>query len=239
MTVRALAAGGMESRQGSVMEQHEHDACARLLVAAIGADRAASTPPTAYLATSTRSNLRDIGSVVRAHPDIVVVGSLVESAMKPVQLLGALRRGEGPRQIIVFCDQLFGPDIATIPCERDGGQTFFSGLEPLLHAKYGYGLKAQFADTLQTLTAPGSIEAAIDLLRRYFQQASSLGAAWLAADQQAQRTLPGRVREARLRNGFLRSAIYHLYADQPLDAQGKAVLSQLDGIEQRLAEVAR
>ncbi|WP_159091815.1 hypothetical protein [Stenotrophomonas sp. ZAC14D2_NAIMI4_7] len=212
----------------------------RLLLDMVGA--ACSAPGShkvAYLLPSTRVNFSAVAAVVRNHPGVPFVGTLVDGARQPLQVLAALRRGEACPVLIIFSDQLFGPEIANIPCKHDGGSTFYSGFESILFAKYGYTLNLPMGASEVSLPPPGSVDDALALLRRYFEHAASLGPDWLLAERQVERTLPGRIREARMRSGFLRSAVYHRYAERPLDTAGRATLGCVDDVEQRMLEAGR
>lgn len=223
------------------MSHHEDDVHACLLVGAIKTHLiAAGAAPAVYLVPSTRAVISRIGEIVGEYPEMPVVAPQVAGSMPPVELLKSLR--ESPRRypvVIIFSDQLLGPDIATISAPSDGGEEFFSGLEPVLFSKYGYVLKTIEDEAIVSASPPGTIEVAVSFLKRYFCQASKLGDAWLASARQSERTLSGRVHEARLRAKYFQSSIYHVYGDRPLDEAGRSVLARVSDVTHRLTEASR
>lgn len=220
------------------MDHSAENAHARPLLDELRGDIKSSSPMrTAYLMTSTRSSIKAVGDVAREFPGIPIIGGLVQGSMKPTTVLAAVRHVVAPRVLIVFSDQLITPDVALIPFQPDGDRTYFSAFEPILFSKYGYTLKTCLGDRIETLSPPGAIGDAVDLLRRYFVNAAHLGAAWIAEEWQGERTLRGRLRDARLRSNLLRSSIYRLYADQPLDESGRVAISRLDDLDRQLREV--
>lgn len=223
------------------MESQEHEAHAQRLADAVEANLAAQNPTlTAFLIPSTRAAIYRVGLLARRYPQLHIVGSEVPGASPPASLLARVRAGEsGYATIAIFSDQLLGPEVASIATGQEGSEEYFSGLEIVLHAKYGYALKAMSGDEIESLLPPGDAEAALALLKRYFENSEHLGDAWLLRDRQSERTRAGRLAEAKMRARFFQSAVYCLYADRPLDDLGRSALQQIKDVSQRLVEVRR
>lgn len=223
------------------MDHQEHDVHCRVLFGAIAAHLAdADAAPAVYLAPSTRSAISGIGEMLEVHPELSLVAPQVSGSIAPIELLQSLR--EDPRRyplVIICSDQLLGPDVATISAVSDDGHEFFSGLEPVLFSRYGYALRMVEDGKMVSTSPPGAVEVAVSFLKRYFVQAGKLGEAWLASERQSERTLSGRVREARLRAKYFQSAIYHVYADRPIDEAGRSTLARIGDVTNRLIEAGR
>jgi hypothetical protein len=220
---------------------HQEHVHSRVLFGAIEAHLADShAAPAVYLAPSTRAAINGIGEMLELHPELPLVAPEVTGSIAPIELLQSLRETPGRYPFVIICsDQLLGPDVATISVVSDDGPEFLSGLEPVLFSKYGYTLRMVEDGKMVSISPPGAIEVAVSFLKRYFVQAGRLGEAWLASERQSERTLLGRVREARLRAKYFQSAIYHLYGDRPIDDAGRATLTQISDVTNRLIEVGR
>lgn len=223
------------------MESQEHEADAQRLADAMDANLAAQNPtPTAFLIPSTRAAIYRVELLVRRYPQLHIVGSQFPGACPPAALLAKVRGGEpGNATIAIFSDQLLGPEVASIPSGADGCEEYFSGLEMVLHAKYGYTLKTLLGSEIETLVPSGQTEAAFALLKRYFESNQHLGDAWLVRDRQSERTLAGRLAEAKMRARFFQSAVYYMYADRSLDDLGRFAMQQIKDVSLRLVEVRR
>lgn len=222
------------------MDNEQHGDCVRTLLSALEHDLAPGGGLVAYLIPSTRQIINCVDAALRRHPGPVVVGSSIARTTSPAKLLSSLRTSSDYRPlVIVFSDQLVGPDVATIPVEVEGQKQYLSGLEAVLQARYGYTLRALLHDRLETVRVQETVERTVELLLAYFTACESLGDTWLARDHQASRHHHNRVRESRLRTRYFQSAIFHRYADRALDAAAREALLRVEEITQRLTERSR
>lgn len=209
----------------------------RVLVEAVEADLAKGCVALAYLVPTTASIIRFVEAAKRKHPALRVVGPMAGGNIAPAKLLAGLRSGSiGRTPVLVFSDQLVGPDVATIPRSVGEKVEYMSALEAVMLATYGYTLKAAVSGNIERVEPPGSVPAAVSFLAKYFEEADALAETWLLREHQESRLHEGRLREAKLRSRCFQSSVFHLYSTRSLDASGRSALKAVDEVMQRLAE---
>jgi hypothetical protein len=194
--------------------------------------------PLAYMLPTTRAVVSAVDTTLREQSGgAIVVGSAIPGASSPAQLLARVRSGahDGPRLVLIFTDQLLAPELATIPVESNGVKSLVSGLEPVLHARYGFALRALLGSNIETTNAPGTVDGAIALIDRYFEACAGLGDDWLMRDRQVEREQAFRVRDTKLRLRYLQSAVFYAFRDTPLDEVGVSALKRVEQAIQQLS----
>ena len=215
----------------SDIHRHVADAFARALSADFG--------PTAMLVPSTPRTMEGVRDAMFVHERIVVVGSSIPGATSAHALLSqAACLAERSCVVVFFADQLIQPQVATVPVEAEGQVFYCSGVEAVLHARYGFRLMAVDAGGVEVLEGGGTIGQAIAFLCAHLSRCAQLGDAWLMRHAQSQRARTARVREARLRLRYLQSATYLLYAQTPLDHHGASAVREITSASRALGERA-
>lgn len=165
-------------------------------------------------------------------------GSLAPSRA-PAQILRQLRDGVGRPDLVVFTDQIVGAADASILVRSTSGDRYFSPLELILCAEYGYAL-AVWTGAGDRRIAPGTqdITIVMSALASHLDSADALGAAWLARSMQEGRTPRGRRIFAQRKLRFFKAAVINAYRDAPDDPAAEKMMERIDALEATIGVAA-
>lgn len=132
--------------------------------------------------------------------------------LTPVQFLAICRdvaSDEVRRNTVIFTDQFVSAECAPLLVHAGGKETFYSSLELIATAQYGFAISCWDGASFSLPVTSSSIGHAeiLRMLGRYYEACEALGESWLVREHQYQRTLKGRIEEAKNRLRIYQSIV--------------------------------
>lgn len=189
--------------------------------------------PFAVVLPTTAQTIQLARRLQARHGYLVVGGRLPGPSLSPAQLLQEVRQGQDRRPpVLVFTDQIVGAADASILVRSVSGDRYFSPLEFILGAKYGYTLIV-WTRTQDRLVPPGheDIAAVMSALACHLDSAAALDELWLAESVQELRTPLGRRILAQRKLRFFKAAVINAYRDAPEDLGAERMIRKVEVLE--------
>lgn len=172
--------------------------------------RCAAVLPTTKVTLDITAHLALAGAVD------AVVGIFHGGTLRPSQLIERLDTMPNTNtRIIVFTDQLTSATDAPLLVSKNGSLSYLSGLELALQQEYGFSLRVLKGDGFVEPDVVRDARSLLRLLHGHIQACEHLGAHWLAATLQPQRSPTTRTREAGIRLRLFQSATIHMWLTWP------------------------
>ena len=196
--------------------------------------------PFAVVLPTTAQTIQLAGRLQARHGFLVVGGRLPGHSLSPVQLLQEVRQGQDRRPpVLVFTDQIVGAADASILVRSVSGDRYFSPLEFILCAEYGYTLIV-WTRTQDRLLPPGQgdVAAVMSALACHLDSAAVLDEPWLAESMQELRTPLGRRILAQRKLRFFKAAVFNAYRDAPEDPGAERMMRKVEALEATIEAAA-
>lgn len=136
---------------------------------------------------------------------------------------------------LIYSDQLMAPADASVLVRTQHGDAYFSALEFILSANYGYSLHIWTTDGDLTVR-PGTTDIAqvLEPLAQHLRSCHQLGETWLMRARQHERTVKMRDHNARRKLRLFKSIVFNAFRDAPDSPRVPALLARIERIESSL-----
>ncbi len=196
--------------------------------------------PLAFILPSTTAVL-EVASRCRQNGELTIVASsLVPDSLSAAALVKMLSAGESRPLLVIFTDQIMNPADASILVKTNDADAFFSPLEFILNARYGYRLVIwdQFEGTVIE-SGRSEIAEVLAPLSRYLRACYTLGDDWLVRGEQHLRNPETRRHRALRKLRLFRSAVVNAYRTEPDSVEVAELLQRITRMEQRSQQEIR
>lgn len=196
--------------------------------------RGAKCSPVAFIFPSTSAVL-DVANRYRQLGEVTIVaGTSVPGSLPAAALIKNLSADAPRPRLVIFSDQIMSPADASILVKTNDASAFFSPLEFILNARYGYRLVIWGQDGGTVVESGRSdISEVLPPISSYLRACYTLGDDWLARGKQHLRNPESRRHIALRKLRFFRSAVVNAYRTEPASIEVTKLLQRITHMEQK------
>ncbi len=190
--------------------------------------------PVAFILPTTSAVLEVVNHYRQLGDVTIVAGTSVPGSLPAAALIRTLSTG-GPRpRLVIFTDQVMSPADASILVKTNDANAFFSPLEFILNARYGYRLVI-WGQEGGTVVESGrsDISEVLSPIADYLRACYTLGDDWLARGKQHLRNPESRRYSALRKLRYFRSAVVNAYRTDPSSIEVTQLLQRITHMEQK------